>query len=170
MGIVSKMAGYDIPMLTTVKETLFDMLPDLKHIPVIGPALHRVNQVFSKVGSGISWMTPQCIKKYVVAPVVDTAFFIPRKMGTLTVNLIIKHFGGATMLHALPENTEEEDLYNAGRFLNFSRLIKDASDLFKEKTQEVYHSKDFLKWQKEQKSTVLHPKTDRPRLAILPPS
>lgn len=168
MGIVSKMAGYDIPMQTTVKETLIDMLPDLKYIPVIGPAAHKVNQVFLKFKAGISYITPGFIKN-VVTLISDVVFFIPRKMATFAINLIIKYFGGATMLHALPENTEEEELYNAGRFLNFSRLIRGWTDLFKEQTQEVYHSKYFVEWQKEQKSTVLHPSSDRPKLAIVPP-
>src|SRR5581483_10947993 len=143
MGIVSKMAGYDIPMLTTVKETLFDMLPDIKYIPVIGPAAHKVNQAFCKAALGISAITPRRITDGVTS-VSDAVFFIPRKLATLSVNLMIKHFGGATMLHALPDNTEEEDLYDAGRFLNFSRLIKNWQDLFKEQTQEVYHSKYFV--------------------------
>jgi len=169
MGIVSKMAGYDIPMQTTVKDALVDMLPDVKHLPVIGPVAHKVNQVFVSFASCLSYITPGFIKN-IVTVISDAVFFIPRKTGTLAVNLIIKYFGGATMLHALPDNTEEEDFYNAGRFLNFSRLIRGWTDLFKEQTQELYHSKYFVEWQKEQKSTVLHPGSDRPKLAIVPPS
>jgi hypothetical protein len=165
--IVLKEAGYHLDTRTTVKDTLYDMLPSVKHIPLIGPVIELVNQIFLKVFSAISFITPECIKN-IVTCVTDVVLFIPRKIGTVAINLFIRHFGGATMLHALPEGVEEEEIYDAGRFLNFSRLIRSWTDLFKEQTQTVYHSKYFVEWQKEQKSTFHQPPSNLPKLSIVP--
>ena len=73
------------------------------------------------------------------------------------------------MLHALPNNIEEEELFRTNRFVNFSRLIKGWSDLFKEKTQELCHPKYFIEWQKQQRSTFMEMSSSRPKLAIVPP-
>jgi hypothetical protein len=166
--IVLKEAGYHLDTRTTVKETLYDMLPSVKHIPLIGPVIELVNQIFRKIFSVIAFVTPECIKN-VVTSVSDVVLFVPRKIGTLAINLLIRHFGGETMLHALPDGVEEEPLYDSGRFLNFSRLIRSWTDLFKEQTQTVYHSKYFVEWQKKQKSTFHQPPSSLPKLAIVPP-
>ncbi|MBS0604232.1 MAG: hypothetical protein JSS60_04245 [Verrucomicrobia bacterium] len=168
MNIVLKQAGYDIATETTVKDFLVDILPDVKHIPVIGPVIDKINQFAEGIFSKIASATPEPIKN-AVSLAGDVVFYIPRKIGTLAINLLIKYLGGATMLHELPPGTEEEELYNAGRFLNFSRLIRSWTDLFKEQTLELYHSKYFVDWQKQQRSTFVEPGSLLPKLAIVPP-
>lgn len=170
MNIVMKMAGYDAPpALTTVKEFFADLPPDVKHIPYIGCCLDKINRVFQRIASCISWATPGLVKK-IVLTVSDIALYVPRKVNTVAVNLLIKYKGGATMLHALPQGTEDEEFYQADRFLNFSRLIRSWKDLFREQTQEVYHSKYFIDWQKQQHSTFLEPGAPLPKLAVVPPA
>lgn len=164
---VLKEAGYDLPMKTTIKECLIDSLPDLKHLPFVGYGLEKVNQVFNGVASSIKTVIPKPISNAATF-VGDVVFFIPRKIATFAINFLIKQLGGAMMLHALPQGTEEDDLGETGRFLNFSRIIQNWTDLFKESTLEVYHSKYFIDWQKEQGSTFIVPGSKHTKLNILP--
>jgi hypothetical protein len=168
MSIVLKQAGYDLDTQTTVKQVLIDSIPEIKHVPFLGPVIDKVNQLFKKIFSAIGSILPKPIANAITA-VENVVYFIPRKMGTLAINLFIKYFGGAKMLSGLPDGVPEDDLYHASRFLNFSRLIRSWKDLFKEQTLELYHSKYFIDWQKKQKSTFISPGSLCPKLAIVPP-
>ncbi len=168
-GIVLKASGYDLDMQTTVSEVLYDALPDLKHIPVIGPPAHTIYQCYQKVIGGLCWMTPKPIQN-AVAFGEDVLTFLPRKVVTVALNMLIYKFGGSTMLHALPDGVEEDDLFKANRFLNFSRLIRSRSDLVKDEIPEAYHSKYFIDWQKKQNSTFTEAYSGRPKLTIVPPA
>ena len=73
------------------------------------------------------------------------------------------------MLHPMPKGMEEDDLYKADRFLNFSRLMRSWTDFFSDRIPEVYHSKGFIEWQKQQRSTFTDTYNGKPKLSIVPP-
>ena len=163
-----KEAGYDIDLMTTAPALLYDALPDVKHIHYIGPVLEVINQLFRKIAAGICYITPQPIQN-IVSIGADILLYVPRKIRTVALNLLFLKLGAGKMLHPLPNNTPEDELYNANRYLNFSRLIRSWGDIFDDKIGEIYHSKGFIKWQKEQNSTFTDPYTGSPKLSIVPP-
>jgi len=169
MTLVLKLAGYEVPTKTTAKEFFVDMLPDVKHIPFVGPVLDKVNQVYQSISHAGESITPAPIQN-VFSFGKDIIFYIPKKIATVAINLLIRCLGGGKMLHALPEGVEDEELYTTNnRFLNFSRVIRSWTDIFKEQTQEIFHSKYFIDWQKQQRSTFIQPANSKQGLAIVPP-
>jgi hypothetical protein len=175
MHIVLKQTGYDIETQTTVKDLLIDILPDIKHIPLVGSILDQINQVFKKAVSMLYSHTPKLFIAagsmifYVPLKISMVPIHVLSKISTVAINTFISYFGGGKMLSALPDGVPEDDFYNAKRFLNFSRLIRSWTDLFKEQTLELYHSKYFIDWQKQQESTFVVLDSSLPKLAILPP-
>jgi hypothetical protein len=175
MHIILKQAGYDIETQTTVKELLIDTFPDIKYIPLVGPIFDHINQVFKKAVSMLYSYTPKPLIAvgnvicYIPLKIAMVPIHILNKVSTVAINALIIYFGGATMLNALPDGIPEDDFYNAKEFLNFSRLVRQWQDLFKEKTLELYHSKYFIDWQKQQGSTFVVSGSPLPKLVILPP-
>ncbi len=168
--MVLKQAGYEVPMQTTTKEFLTGILPDLKYIPYVGYPLDKINQVFQKISQGIQWITPGPIQT-LFSYGKSLVFYIPGKIATVAINLLVRYLGGGTMLHALPKGVEEDEFYPAtNRFLNFSHILRSWSDITSDRTLEVYHSKYFIDWQKKQNSTVLYPKSAGPAFTIVPPA
>ncbi len=76
--------------------------------------------------------------------------------------------GGAKKTTPLQDGVEEEELYDKKGIQNFSSVIRSWTDIFKDETSAVNHSKYFIDWQNDQKSTFVEPARDRPRLAIVP--
>jgi hypothetical protein len=169
MSVVLKASGYDLETQTTVSEVLYDAIPEVKYIPVIGPVLHLVHQCYTKIMDGVCWITPKPIQN-AVALGKDLITYLPRKIGTIFLNLLIMKFGGGKKLHSLPNGAQEDDFFKANRFLNFSSVIRSWTDLFKDQTSEVFHSKYFIDWQKNQRSTFTEAYSGRPKLTIVPPS
>jgi hypothetical protein len=167
-GIILKASGYDLDMQTTIPEVFYDTLPDVKSIPIIGPLLHIVSQCYQRVVESLCGMTPRPIRKVMVLGS-NLLTYLPRKIRTIALNLFILKFGGGKMRDAMPNGIEEDDLFKANRFLNFSRLIRSWTDLLKEQTLEIYHSKYFIDWQKKQKSTFIEAYSGSPKLTIVPP-
>lgn len=161
MREVIQIAGYDVDTRTTGKEVLSGALPSLSQIPVIG----KVDSVAKKI-----W---NCFPAFVTKPIeftVDILLFAPRKIATVLTNLLAWKMGATKKTTPLQEGVEDEEFYDKKKLQSFSTLIRSWTDIFKEETNVVYHSKYFLDWQKKQRSTFTAPYTGRPKLEIVPPA
>jgi hypothetical protein len=160
MREVIQKAGYDVDIRTTGKEVLYDALPSLgQMIPVIG----KVDAVASEI-----W---NILPKLLRAPIefsIDAFFYIPNRIGTILINLLVWKMGAAKKTVPLQEGIEDEEFYDKKKLQTFSSLIRSWTDLFKEETGVVYHSKYFIDWQKKQNSTFTAVYSGRPKFAIVP--
>jgi hypothetical protein len=159
---VMQLLDYDVNIRATGGAILLDMLPYLNQFPLIGGLVAQVEACAKRVWEAV----PKCIAeplKWVRAVVV----YLPEKFGTFMVNLLVLKLGGAKK--TTPLIGDEEELSDRKGIQHFSSVIRSWTDMFKDETSAVNHSKFFVDWQKQQKSTFIEPKGKLPKLAIVPP-
>ncbi len=160
---VLEKAGYEVDIRTTVAECFSDLLPNFNQFPIIGPLIAKVEQVRDRI-----WATiPKSIGDFVDL-LKSHVFFLPKKGVTFLCNLLIWKLGAWKMTRPLSPGVEDERFDDRKKLQNFSSVIRSWSDLFKEEPTRVYHSKNFIDWQKRQKSTFIEPYSGRPKLSIVP--
>jgi hypothetical protein len=157
---VMQKAGYDVDIRTTGKEVLYDALPSLSQIPVIG----AVDRVVRKIWNGM----PSLMTKPIEFSV-DLLLFVPKKIGMIATNFLAWKMGAAKKTTPLQDGVEDEEFYDKKKLQSFSTLIRSWFDLFREETNAVYHSKYFIDWQKKQRSTFTDVYSGCPKLSIVPP-
>jgi hypothetical protein len=160
MREVIQRAGYDVDLRTTGVEVVYDALPSLKQIPLIG----KIDALFKRIWS----VLPTVLTKPFEFSA-DVILFIPKKIGTIATNLLAWKMGAAKKTTPLQEGVEDEEFYDKKKLQNFSSLIRHWTDIFKDETNIVYHSKLFIDWQKNQKSTFRDHYSGRPKFVITPP-
>lgn len=160
---VMQRTGYDVDVSTSALEVALDALPSLHQLPWIGGVIGKVQTCAHRVWSLLpGFITkPLCWAKKLV-------LYIPAKMGTILVNFTTILLGAAKSRIPL-QNASEELLYNKKGIQYFSTVVRSWRDIFKSETSSVNHSKLFIDWQKQQKSTFIEPPSKRPKLAIVPP-
>jgi hypothetical protein len=160
---VLQRSGYDVDNRTHGTTLIYETLPNLNQLPKVGPWVSKIEEAKNRV-----WMaSPQLIKSSV--DLTKTAvLFIPKKTGTVLFNLLAWKMGAGTMTQPLPKEMEDENLYNKKKIQNFSSVIRSPTDLFKDETSVIYHSKYFIDWQEKQKSTFIEQYQGAPKLAIVP--
>jgi hypothetical protein len=161
MHEVLKRTGYDIDIRTTGFNYFWDALPSLTQIPVIAKVQECLKRIWASLPQGLTYSLEQ---------VTNVALFVPRKLLTIVMNLAIWKLGGAKKTTPLQDGVEEEELYDKKGFQNFSSVIRSWTDIFKDETSAVYHTKYFLDWQREQRSTFIDPYQGQPKLSVVPPA
>jgi hypothetical protein len=161
MREVIQLAGYDVDLRTTGKEVLYDALPSLTQIPVIGKIAFLVKKIWDSLPT------------FITVPIefsADVLLYYPRKIATVATNLLAWKMGAAKKTTPLQEDVEDEEFYDKKKLQTFSTLIRSWTDVFKDETNAVYHSKYFIDWQKKQRSTFKDTYSGRPKFVIVPPS
>ncbi|MBS0604231.1 MAG: hypothetical protein JSS60_04240 [Verrucomicrobia bacterium] len=164
MQEVIQRAGYDVDIRTTAGATLYGMLPDLNQFPIIGKGIAKIEACARNVWAAL----PKFFRKGLTFGR-NVIFYLPEKFGTIMVNLLMLKMGAAKKTAPLQEGTEDEELYNKKGLQNFSSVIRSWTDIFKDETSAVNHSKFFIDWQNQQKSTFVVPASSPPKMAIVPP-
>ncbi len=168
MRVVMRESGYTpVDNRTTLAESLWSALPNGDQLPYIGPVIGAIQSVTNPIFNFFNNWTPDCIKTglfYLKAIVM----YIPGKIGNFGLNLLILYLGGREKLYPLKEGVQEDEFYDTHRFVNFSSLIRSFWDMFSDETTVLYHSKHFIQWQKQQRSTFTREYTGRPELVIVP--
>ncbi len=168
MRTVLQEVGYQpINNRMTAIDVLWGSVPNLEHLPVLGPIVAKIQLVTTPIFKCIGKITPQCIKT--ISSYISTAiWFIPKRIAIFLVNVIQWYLGGSEMLYPLEPGVSEDEFYDNRRIIHFSRNIRSFWDLFKEETSIAYHSKQIIEWQKSQRSTFTEPYRGQPKLVILP--
>lgn len=163
MHQVLQCAGYEVDIRTTGKAVLWEALPSLNQLPVIGGVVGKVEQCAQRVWDAL----PACFTTALTFTR-NVVMYIPDKIGTILTHLLIYKLGGAKKMTPLKDGVPEDEFYDKKGFHNFSSVIRSWTDFFKDETSAVNHSKYFIDWQKQQASTFHEPKGTLPRMAILP--
>ena len=170
MRLVMRGAGYEpVNNQRSIASILIDSLPNLEHLPKIGPLIGKVQTVTTPIFTWINHLPPTCVK-VVFATLKAVVLFIPGKIGNFVLNLLQLKLGAGKMLYSLPAGTAEDEFYDQRRLINFSSSIRSFWDMFKDETSTIYHSKPIIDWQKEQKSTFTEPYSGCPKLVVVPPA
>ncbi len=143
---------------------LWDSLPSLEDIPVIGGVLAKIANVVKAVWRAIKKYTPTMIKVPVVF-IAEAVAWLPRKFFTVLRNIVILVLGGAKG-YKLPEGVKN-DRDNQKNLTAFSPLLQNWYDIFNEDIGFFDFPGTFRTWQKEQPSTYLH-KYSGPQYYIVP--
>ncbi len=164
-GELLDIAGYHVGMRTTVGETFLGMVPNLNQLPVIGSTIAKIENAASR-----TWgLLPNFIS-HPLSLAKKIILWLPNKVEIFLTNLLILKMGGAKMTAPLPNGVVDEELTDRPGLQTFSRVIRSWTDMFKEETSAVSHSKYFFDWQKKQKSTFVEPGSSPPKLTIVPPA
>lgn len=161
MREVIQKAGYDVETRTTAKEVVYDSLPSLSQFPVIGVIDSIVRKAWSYLPA------------FVTRPfdfTCDVALYVPKYIATVVTNLLALKMGAGKKMTPLQDGVEDEEFYDKKKVQSFSSLTRSWADIFREETNAVYHSKFFIDWQNQQRSTFKAPYTGKPKLAIVPPA
>ncbi len=164
MQEVMQCVGHQVNIRTTGGRVLADLLPNLNQFPLIGPLVAKIEDVARRTWEALPKFITHSLKTCR-----KIVFYLPEKLGTVLVNLLALKMGAAKKTAPLEEGTEDEELYDKKGLQNFSNVIRSWMDIFKDETSAVNHSKFFLEWQKQQRSTFIAPKSSVPKLTILPP-
>ncbi len=164
MQEVMQQAGYMIPIRTTAARVIIDILPYLNQFPLIGNTISKIEQCAKRIWEALpEWLSCSIEKTRQVI------FYVPEKLCTILFNFGIWKIGGAKKTSPLEEGVDEE-LTDAPGIQNFSSVIRCWTDLFEDQTSSVVHPKFIIDWQRKQPSTFIEPKSDLPKLALVPPS
>ncbi len=168
---IMRRAGYDnvVEMHTSGAAVFYDALPSLRHLPYIGSTIGKVQDCFDAIFQTIKDWTPSLIS-IPFTWIANILLYIPRKVNTIAINLLVLKMGGSKMTTSLNEGVEEDEFYDKKGLLNFSKVIRSWTDIFKDETASLYHSKYFMDWQRAQRSTFTVAKKDRPKMEIVPPA
>lgn len=170
MRLVMRGAGYEpVNNQRSIASILIDSLPNLEHLPKIGPLIAKVQTVTTPIFKCIHNLIPKCVK-VVFSTLKAVVLFIPGKIGNFVLNLLQLKLGAGKMLYPLPAGTAEDEFYDQRRLINFSSSIRSFWDMFKDETSTIYHSKPIIDWQKKQKSTFIEPYSGSPKLVVVPPA
>jgi len=125
------------PHRTHVYDYLFNLLPDLQHLPHVGERLAKMASTTSDIAnrffSGVAYITPKPVK-YVIRATVDFALFIPQRFARIFANALIA-LGGGTRVGPGAKRP----------------FFNDWQDFLREPLNDSHLN--LIKWQKEQKST-----------------
>jgi hypothetical protein len=162
MAEVLQMAGYEVvDMRTSVKDMIIDMFPSLTQIPLI----KTISDCANKIWKGLPGLITKPIEF-----TADMLLYFPRKVGTIFTNFLVLKMGGAKKSTPLQDGVEDEEFYDKRKIQYFSSLIRSWTDIFSDEVNTVYHSKYFIDWQKDQRSTFYHTHIKgKPKMAIVPP-
>jgi hypothetical protein len=164
MHEVMQRAGYEVEVRTSGGAVLLDFLPYLNQFPLIGGLIAKVEVAAKRIWEALPKVISQPL-----ASMNAILRYLPDKMGTILVNLLMLKMGAWKKTTPLANGTSEEELYDKKGIQYFSSVIRSWIDIFKDETAVVNHSKYFLDWQAQQKTTFVEPSKDLPRLAIVPP-
>lgn len=141
--------------------------PRIEGIPVIGDIIRPISRFFRKVSQLVSEAMPECIKKAFKA-IADIVFYIPRKIGTIFLNLIILAAGGGKAAPGASSVSPEEDSRdNRHHLTRFSTLFRHWTDIFDDNLSKIEHNLGILDWQLKQKTTHVHPPKKQPEFTFL---
>lgn len=152
---IMKAAGHEVDVRCTLIDGLYGLLPKVKSIPLIGPALEKVRRVFAAI---LNWIVKYLVPQFLVAIVV--------KISCVITNLVCLCFGGARGID-IPD-AERESLDNREGLKHFGKLYRRFSDLFDSDAAQLYSPAKLVEWQMEQKSTFVHKYDGTPSLVITP--
>jgi hypothetical protein len=161
MREVIQLAGYDVDSRTTGRAVIYDALPSLTQIPAIGKVAS-----FAKK----AWKALPAFLTLPIEFTADILLYFPKKIGTVATNILALKMGAAKKTTPLQDGVEDEEFYDKKKLQTFSTLIRSWTDIFKEETNAVYHSKYFIDWQNKQRSTFKETYSGRPKFAIVPPT
>ncbi len=161
MREVIQLAGYDVDLRTSGKEVFWDALPSLTQLPVIGKIVAFVKKI---------WASLPVFMTMPIEFTADVILYFPRKIATVATNVLAWKMGAAKKTTPLQPGVEDEEFYDKKKLQTFSSLIRSWTDIFKEETNAVYHSKYFIDWQNKQRSTFKDIYSGRPKFSIVPPA
>lgn len=161
MREVMQLAGYDVDLRTTAKEVVYDALPSLTQIPIIGKTVSIAKKI---------WNSLPRIATMPLEFSVSLILYIPNKIATVATNLLAWKMGANKKTTPLQEGVEDEAFFDKKKLQTFSTLIRSWTDIFSDEVNVVYHSKYFIDWQKRQHSTFKEIYSGRPKFAIVPPT
>lgn len=155
--LTQQATGTTIDNRVTISEILSHLVPE---IPLLTTAWKTIKAV-----SGKFWdLLPELIQAS-LAFVATVIFYIPHKIITLVTNVAILVLGGAQQADDLvPVN---DDPNNQQQMTEFSRLIRDITDFFRDHPSVVYHHQPVIEWQRQQLATVSH-QYSVPKMYMLP--
>lgn len=158
-----------VDVSTPVWEVISEAL-SVDQLPLIGSLIGKVQRCISHIWNTVVNATPKIIQDgfswidYIV-------FYIPRKVRTIFYNLLMLKLGAGKWTTPMAENLQPDILdHRQRRIQNFSCVIPSWTDVFKEESTFVNHSKSFLDWQRQQGSTHTFANTGCPSLCIVPPA
>jgi len=157
--LTKEATGVVIDNKLTALQVLFNTLPE---IPLLSTAFKTMKVVIVPFWE---WL-PECFTKpcEMAASII---FFIPSKMATFLTNLIILILGGYRQADDLEPENDNRD--NQHEITQFSRLIKDFTDLFREHPSDIYHHVPVIQWQRQHPKTIAYQYEGKPKMFMLPP-
>jgi hypothetical protein len=156
--ITRQAIGVDIDNRVTLGQIISNIFPD---IPVITTAWKTIKAVTGKF-----W---NCFPEFMRMPfeiLAEIVFYIPNKLATFLTNLVVVILGGCRQADNL--RPVHDNPNNQQGMTQFSRLVRNFTDLFRDHPSDVYHHMPVIEWQRQQKTTVAY-QYDKPRMYMLPP-
>lgn len=157
-------AGHEIDNCLSLKQVIWNMVPTLDSVPIIGTVWKAIKAFAVKVWSALPSLIR--IPLTIIAKVIT---WFPNKLLTMATNIFVLAVGGAQQAHDIKPGYEDE-LDNRHRLTTFSRLWQSWTHLFSDEPSIVYHHHPIIEWQRSQASTVSYNYTGRPELYMLPVS
>ena len=143
-------AGYQLDNSALFGEILWSIIPPLKSIPVIGPALDKVK----KVAENIFSLLPTVVKNGFTF-MAKILFYVPGKIGLLIQNVLFIRLFGAMEHSAVQHDRKHPNGYEG--LENFTSLIGHWTEVFSDKPGKVSSAALVMEWQRRQPSTVVMP-------------
>lgn len=162
---VLSMLGIDVNLRTTIPQSVWNALPDLDQLPVLGDVVKKIHIWLLGVWEEIVADTPYAIRQ-LFSWTGHIVCYLPRKCLIIFTNLILYKLGASKSTTPLPQGVKDEAFYDKRKVQNFSTVIRSWKDVFSEETYTVGHSNELLKWQKKQASTQLF-EPGRPQLCLI---
>ena len=153
---ILKLAGVTVDTRMDGLSFLYQILPDAEDIPLIGKAVAAMARVISALFRDVVSAVPKILHrpmKECVGVVWSVCTFIPRMIGTLFINILLRqglgaHQGRSSAIESKERSAAEREL----DLSRFERLIASPLDLFKKETSEMYHAKLMNDWIQRQGS------------------
>ena len=146
------------------KTFIHNILPMMSNAPVLKHIIRPIRKLTQKIGS----VMPNCVRNAFAA--IARAFtYVPRKIGTFLVNVIVITLGGGKTAPGMHQIDKEKDNPRQKEGLaRFSKVVRSFWDLFSEDLTDMKHPHLFIQWMLNQDSTAVHPYSGTPNLAIIP--
>jgi hypothetical protein len=165
---VMSMAGVDLDIHQTFGTMLYRGLPNLETIPVVGKPAKSLQGRVKRISKVISSKIPRAVKQ-VFHSLGNMLLFIPRKFGTILLNLLVLAMGGlvASPQRKNPGLDKKDDLEEFESLDSFNKLFDGLLD---ETASDIQHSAIFINWQLQQASTDVFKYSGQPNMNVVPPN
>ncbi len=162
----------DLDIKSDFPSLLYQSLPDIKHIPIVGGPLDYIKTKVEAIAQPIIdsiqtvWKrTPEGLRSG-LSKLKDAITFIPNKLRTLAISSIMIIGLGGSRAVSKPRDGEEDTIRNEEKLTRFQKLFRGVLDMFDEEHTRIYHTYFIMKWM--QGTSEKYRCFDNSKKAILP--